>query len=63
MVNDSVEIRVIGTEQQLARVAEIIGAAYEVQHQSSLYPCRGEAERCRQYFRVIEKTESSSVEK
>lgn len=52
---NEIEIRVIGTAEQLERVAEVIGAKYEIDYQSGLYPCKKTPEKSRQYFKVKEK--------
>lgn len=52
------EIRVIGTPDELAQAAEVIAAAYTIQKQSKPYPCRGDAEQQRQYYSVTEKQDN-----
>lgn len=52
------EIRVIGTTEQLQRVAEKIKSEYEVKYQSGLYACRGSSEY-RQYYKVAEKNDTT----
>lgn len=49
------EIRIIGTTEELERAEKIISDIYEIQHQSGLYSCKGSAEQHRQYYKVTEK--------
>lgn len=52
---ERMEIRVIGTDEQLERAAELIKAAYDVHYESDLYDCQRSAVQHRQYYRVTEK--------
>lgn len=52
---NEIEIRVIGTAEQLENVAKAIGAAYEIDYESGLYPCRKDPEKSRKYFKIREK--------
>jgi len=49
------EIRIIGTKEQLERAKRLIHETYEVQYQSGLYSCKGSTEQHRQYYKVTEK--------
>lgn len=51
------EIRIIGTKEQLERAERLIREKYDVQYQSGLYSCKGSAEQHRQYYKVTEKGE------
>lgn len=55
VLKERIEIRVIGTDQELERAAEIIGAAYDIHYQSDYYSCKGYPDRHRQYYKVTEK--------
>ena len=56
------EIRIIGTREQLVRADEVIRAAYEVDYQSCLYSCKYPAGCYRQYYKVYEKDCSKECE-
>ena len=49
------EIRIIGTTEQLEQAEKIINEFYKIQYQSGLYSCKGSAEQHRQYYKVTEK--------
>lgn len=49
------EIRIIGTKEQLERAEKLIRETYDVQYQSGLYSCKGSTEQRRQYYKVTEK--------
>lgn len=54
------EIRIIGTKEQLERAERLIREKYDVQYQSGLYSCKGSAEQHRQYYKVTEKGANES---
>ena len=51
----NIEIRMIGTPDQLGRAGEYINSRYDILNESRLYPCRNEPEKKRQYLTVTEK--------
>lgn len=54
-IPDRIEIRVIGTDEQLERAAAIIAAAYDIHYQSDYYSCKDSKALHRQYYKVTEK--------
>lgn len=57
--SNRIEIRVIGTREQLARADEVIRAAYKVDYQSYVYSCRYPDKQLKQYYKVYEKEDSN----
>ena len=61
--NDRMEIRIIGTKEQLVRAGKLIRETYNVDYQSSLYSCKYSSECYRQYYKVFEKNVAKECEK
>ena len=51
----NIEIRLIGSPDQLGRAVEYINSRYDILNESRLYPCRNEPEKKRQYLTVCDR--------
>lgn len=60
--SNRIEIRVIGTRDQLARADAVIRSAYKVDYQSYVYSCKYPDKHFKQYYKVYEKEVSSNVQ-
>lgn len=56
-----VQIRLIGTAEELALMLDHIREKYDVISISRLYPCRDDASRSRQYITVKEREQNEPI--
>ena len=59
-IPERIEIRVIGTDDQLKRAESIIEAVYDIHYQSDYYPCKESRGLHRQYYKVTEREDNNN---